>query len=323
MQVKNICYDITSYFQRHVHEVEKVPKIPRYIEKGRVCITLAHPKPAQSCTTVNRDNNAPVSKSVMPFIEDELLWCPDNDTKMVDISQCLENGGGLGELSHSDLSGLETGLEPEEDAEDIFKQLSDSSFELEQFFNFSNEVKEENNNNVISSNNRTPATVALLHELQKNASSCNRRFNIAAANPLLAEKLSSPATANGNKTNTQIFPNSNINHRLIKSEPGSLQNRTEALCKRLDFVVFIEEDDWNRMCSVHVGLNVDDSVRFCMPMVYIDLRSSHSEVTKSDIRICSLLLFQHSHIIVFAMVVTSAVVTETSQMFLLFYLRNS
>lgn len=51
-----------------------------------------------------------------------------------------ENEGGLGELSHSDLSGLETGLEQEED-EDIFKQLSDTSFELEQFFDFSNDVK--------------------------------------------------------------------------------------------------------------------------------------------------------------------------------------
>ncbi|KAK7580650.1 hypothetical protein V9T40_001279 [Parthenolecanium corni] len=162
----------------------------------------------------------------MPFIEDELLWNPDNDTKMVDISQCLENGGSLGELSHSDLSGLETGLEQEEDAEDIFKQLSDTSFELDQFLDFPNDHKEENNNNIISNNNKNPATVALLHELQKNASSYNRKYNIAAANPLLAEKLSAPATANGNKVNSQIFPNSNLNHRLIKSESGSLHSRT-------------------------------------------------------------------------------------------------
>ncbi|CAB0044708.1 unnamed protein product [Trichogramma brassicae] len=26
----------------------------------------------------------------MPFIDDELLWCPDNDGKMVDVSQCLQ-----------------------------------------------------------------------------------------------------------------------------------------------------------------------------------------------------------------------------------------
>lgn len=52
-----------------------------------------------------------------------------------------ENGGSLGELSHSDLSGLETGLEQEEDAEDIFKQLSDTSFELDQFLDFPNDHK--------------------------------------------------------------------------------------------------------------------------------------------------------------------------------------
>lgn len=47
-----------------------------------------------------------------------------------------ENGGGLGELSHSDLTGLVSGLDEEED---IFKQLADSSFELEQFFDFNEE----------------------------------------------------------------------------------------------------------------------------------------------------------------------------------------
>lgn len=28
----------------------------------------------------------------MPFIDDELLWCPDNDGKMVDLTQCLQVG---------------------------------------------------------------------------------------------------------------------------------------------------------------------------------------------------------------------------------------
>ncbi|XP_065199783.1 ecdysone-induced protein 74EF isoform X2 [Planococcus citri] len=175
--------------------------------------------------TAGESNTSIPAATGMPFIEDDLLWCPDNDTKMVDISQCLENGGGLGELSHSDLSGLETGLEQGED-EDIFKQLSDTSFELEQFFDFSNEVKEENNNNVISSSNKNPATVALLHELQKNVSSCSRKFNIAAANPLLAEKLSTPTVANAHK-NIQLYSNPNVNQRIIKSEPGTLQNRTD------------------------------------------------------------------------------------------------
>lgn len=26
----------------------------------------------------------------MPFIDDDLLWCPDNDGKMVDLNQCLQ-----------------------------------------------------------------------------------------------------------------------------------------------------------------------------------------------------------------------------------------
>lgn len=26
----------------------------------------------------------------MPFIDDTLLWCPDNDGRMVDISACLQ-----------------------------------------------------------------------------------------------------------------------------------------------------------------------------------------------------------------------------------------
>lgn len=26
----------------------------------------------------------------MPFIDDALLWCPDNDGRMVDISTCLQ-----------------------------------------------------------------------------------------------------------------------------------------------------------------------------------------------------------------------------------------
>lgn len=34
-----------------------------------------------------REGSAAVA---MPFIEDELLWCPDNDGRMVDISACLQ-----------------------------------------------------------------------------------------------------------------------------------------------------------------------------------------------------------------------------------------
>lgn len=41
-----------------------------------------------------------VASGAMPFIDDTLLWCPDNDGRMVDISACLQvmNGGLTGFL---------------------------------------------------------------------------------------------------------------------------------------------------------------------------------------------------------------------------------
>lgn len=50
-----------------------------------------------------------------------------------------QNNGGLGELSQSDLSSLvppmQEGPEPMPDTEDIFKQLSETSFEIDNFLN--------------------------------------------------------------------------------------------------------------------------------------------------------------------------------------------
>ncbi|KAG0714661.1 Ecdysone-induced protein 74EF isoform A [Chionoecetes opilio] len=106
----------------------------------------------------------------MPFIDDDLLWCPDNDGKMVDLS-CLDPGGGSGtgnnvapggnnneqmtpmgmgviggvasnpssapecgdlaELSQADLKGL-VGEITEED--EIFTSISDPNFELDNIF---------------------------------------------------------------------------------------------------------------------------------------------------------------------------------------------
>ncbi|CAM1329443.1 Uncharacterised protein g10021 [Pycnogonum litorale] len=74
----------------------------------------------------------------MPFIDNDLLWCPDSDGKMVDLS-CLDNGPNvvveqqpqeLAELSHSDLHGLVPELEEEE----ILRQLGDPSLELDNIF---------------------------------------------------------------------------------------------------------------------------------------------------------------------------------------------
>lgn len=50
-----------------------------------------------------------------------------------------QNSGALGELSQSDLSSLvppmQEGPEPMPDTEDIFKQLSETSFEIDNFLN--------------------------------------------------------------------------------------------------------------------------------------------------------------------------------------------
>jgi hypothetical protein len=92
---------------------------------------------------------------------------------------------GLGELSQSDLTGLVAGLDEED--EDIFKQLGDPAFELENFFTVFDE-KEENNNNVVHScagtGNVSASKSALMQELRCSAAAM--RKNIAAANPLLA-----------------------------------------------------------------------------------------------------------------------------------------
>ncbi|KAJ9591350.1 hypothetical protein L9F63_002108, partial [Diploptera punctata] len=147
----------------------------------------------------------------MPFIDDDLLWCPDNDGKMVDLSQCLcmKSGlrhkhkgninrkeevegetSGLGELSQSDLTGLVSSLD-EDDDEDLFKQLG----ELDNFFT-DFEEKEENNNNVVSPGSGGGAASDVVTSSTapvKNATSLQdaraKKFTIAAANPLLAETL--------------------------------------------------------------------------------------------------------------------------------------
>ncbi|XP_021942781.1 ecdysone-induced protein 74EF isoform X2 [Zootermopsis nevadensis] len=144
----------------------------------------------------------------MPFIDDDLLWCPDNDGKMVDLTQCLEaasgaqqqqhtGGPGLGELSQSDLTGLVSSLD-EDTEEDLFKQLGESTFELDNFFT-DFEDKEENNNNVVSpgggggaASNVVTSSTAPVKSAISLQDSRTKKFTIAAANPLLAEKLAAP-----------------------------------------------------------------------------------------------------------------------------------
>ncbi|KAF6204762.1 hypothetical protein GE061_018924 [Apolygus lucorum] len=156
--------------------------------------------------------SAAPAASAMPFIDDDLLWCPDGDSKMVDLSQCLDSGGGLGELTQTDLSGLVSGIDEDED---ILK-----SFEVEQLlFDFNSEEREENNNSLVSGTNKNQ-TLAFLQELQRNQAS--RKFNIAAANPLLAEKLAAPGPLSASSTTGggTLEP-----FTRIKTEPDSRQGR--------------------------------------------------------------------------------------------------
>ncbi|XP_022240819.1 ecdysone-induced protein 74EF-like isoform X2 [Limulus polyphemus] len=78
-------------------------------------------------------------KGKMPYVDDDLLWCPDADGKMVDLS-CLDSGPNiivqqqsdvLQELSHTDLHVLVPELEEEEE---IMRQFSASDFELDGIF---------------------------------------------------------------------------------------------------------------------------------------------------------------------------------------------
>jgi hypothetical protein len=78
--------------------------------------------------------------AAMPFIDDDLLWCPDNDGRMVDLSTCLENatnatnGQAGGEMASGscDLSALDPLCN---DSDELLRQLTENTFELDNFFN--------------------------------------------------------------------------------------------------------------------------------------------------------------------------------------------
>ncbi|XP_066151390.1 ecdysone-induced protein 74EF isoform X1 [Euwallacea fornicatus] len=157
-----------------------------------------------------------MSALAMPFIDNDLLWSSDHDGKMVDLASCLQDASvavgtqsaathantnssaALGELSQSDLTSLVPSANqhgPEGDTDDIFKHLSDTTaIEIESIlseFNNTPYIKQEENNNTISneqvsSNPDSPQRSPTIAEL-------GRKFTIAAANPILAEKLATPS----------------------------------------------------------------------------------------------------------------------------------
>jgi hypothetical protein len=192
----------------------------------------------------------------MPFIDNDLLWSSDHDGKMVDISSCLQDasapvaqptaGMGLGELSQSDLSSLVPPL-PEAniaDNEDIFKHLSDTtSIEIDTLLNEFNStpyIKQEENNNIPNCPDEALGNSATHHKsAQVMLEMRSLKFTIAAANPILAEKLATPSEQNvqqnSNSNRPQLAPltpkiekvdkeQNNYLHQLLSRQRTDLQH---------------------------------------------------------------------------------------------------
>ncbi|XP_055314872.1 ecdysone-induced protein 74EF isoform X4 [Sitodiplosis mosellana] len=102
----------------------------------------------------------------MPFIDDTLLWCPDNDGRMVDISACLQDATGVNVTNNQnqDIPGSSCDLSSLDplcnDSEEILRQLVENPFDVDSFFtefngadvkcclsSFLIDLQEENNNN--------------------------------------------------------------------------------------------------------------------------------------------------------------------------------
>ncbi|XP_015429324.1 PREDICTED: ecdysone-induced protein 74EF isoform A isoform X2 [Dufourea novaeangliae] len=130
----------------------------------------------------------PKEESNMPFIDDELLWCPDNDGKMVDLTQCLQESstGQSVEFSPMELSAL-VGTPgapnmPAEEGEGMAGVTGEEPFDT--LDTFLRELQAD----LAEASQPTSTTSSV-------TSSCRRqRYNIAAANPLLAEKLAAPSS---------------------------------------------------------------------------------------------------------------------------------
>ncbi|XP_062540469.1 ecdysone-induced protein 74EF-like isoform X2 [Armigeres subalbatus] len=115
----------------------------------------------------------------MPFIDEDLLWCPDNDARMVDLQACLQDANGQNQPSDAssangcDLNNLEESLC--NDSDDLLRQLTENTFELEQFFqDFPvTEIKVEENNNDLQLDEETSGQIFL--------QSCSQLLTSAAA----------------------------------------------------------------------------------------------------------------------------------------------
>ncbi|XP_014481569.1 PREDICTED: ecdysone-induced protein 74EF isoform A isoform X1 [Dinoponera quadriceps] len=161
----------------------------------------------------------PKEESNMPFIDDELLWCPDNDGKMVDLTQCLQesNTGQSVEFSPMELSALvgtpAASNVPAEEGEGMPGVTGEEPFDpLDTFLR-------ELSVDLPEPSQPTSTTTSV-------TSSCRRqRYNIAAANPLLAEKLAASSTQASPASIPSYVARTEIKTENIQPEPSKVDTR--------------------------------------------------------------------------------------------------
>ncbi|XP_076673758.1 ecdysone-induced protein E74 isoform X1 [Andrena cerasifolii] len=160
----------------------------------------------------------PKEESNMPFIDDELLWCPDNDGKMVDLTQCLQESstGQSVEFSPMELSAL-VGTPaapnmPAEEGEGMAGVTGEEPFDT--LDTFLRELQAD----LAEASQPTSTTTSV-------TSSCRRqRYNIAAANPLLAEKLAAPSSQ-ASPTSIPYATRAEIKTESIQPETSKVDTR--------------------------------------------------------------------------------------------------
>ncbi|XP_076276733.1 ecdysone-induced protein E74 isoform X1 [Lasioglossum baleicum] len=159
----------------------------------------------------------PKEESNMPFIDDELLWCPDNDGKMVDLTQCLQESstGQSVEFSPMELSAL-VGTPaapniPAEEGEGMVGVPGEEPFDT--LDTFLRELQAD----LAEASQPTSTTSSI--------ASCRRqRYNIAAANPLLAEKLAAPSSQ-ASPTSIPYATRAEIKTENIQPETSKVDTR--------------------------------------------------------------------------------------------------
>ncbi|XP_018338789.1 PREDICTED: ecdysone-induced protein 74EF isoform X1 [Trachymyrmex septentrionalis] len=153
----------------------------------------------------------PKEESNMPFIDDELFWYSDNDGKM-DLTQCLQqsNTGQSVEFSTMELSALvgtpTASNVPVEEGAGMSVVTGEELFDP---LDFLRELEAE-------ASQPTSTTTPSSYKRQ--------RHNIAAANPLLAEKLAAPSTQ-ASPTSIPYASRAEIKTENIQPETSKVDTR--------------------------------------------------------------------------------------------------